>query len=357
MAQELTDALGDIEDPALGADIVSLGLVGSIDVDDGVATVPLALGAPYSPVETDIVASVREAIETAGYDPDLVIDIDDRTLANDPGTPIVVGVASGRSGVGKTTVAVNLAAAVAGRGAAVGLLDLDVDRPTVPRLLGVRDRDLGGDSASVVSLDRHGIVVRSVGSMDPGGDPGRGRAALLEDAITALYAEADWSGVDFLVVDFPIGIGGLRETALDRLPVTGVVGVTTPQTVAIDEYRAFVRAVDRRDAHLLGSVVNMSGLVCPDCGEIERVSDGADRIDREFDAPVLGEIPFDPTVQAANDHGRPIVTSEDRSIVWAFERLAMEALDRIGALRRRSHVVANGPEETGTRDGQVPDTP
>ena len=353
MAQELTAALRRIDDPVFGDDIVSLGLVGDVETADGTATVPLALGAPHSPAETEIAANVREAVSEAGYEPNLVVDIDDETpagLIDD--APNVVAVSSGKGGVGKSTVAANLATALSERGARVGLFDADVYGPNIPRMFGVHDNPgMAADDETIIPLEQYGVKLMSIGFLVGDDDPVIWRGAMVDKMLTQLYDDVAWGELDYFVVDLPPGTGDAQLTMLQQMPVTGAVVVTTPQDVALDNARKGVRMFDQHDTAVLGVVENMSTFVCPDCGSAHEIFDtgGGDNLAGEFDLPLLSRIPLDPAVRESGEDGVPIVLEDDGDTASAFGRLADSTMDEIGRLRRRSHRrVANRAADAQT---------
>ena len=347
-----SDADGDNE-PATDEeiDIVSAGLVGEITVDDGVAHVPLAFGAPYSPAETELAAEVREAVEAAGYEPSLSIAIDDDTPAAADDVPIVIAVSSGKGGVGKSTIATNLAAGIADRGANVGLFDADVYGPNIPRMLGVQGEPVRANrSQEILPIDAHGMKLMSVGFMVEEDMPVVWRGSMVDQTLTELWHDVRWGELDYLVVDLPPGTGDAQLTMLQQMPVMGSVVVTTPQDVALDNARKGVRLFDDHEAEVFGIVENMSAFVCPNCGENHEVfrAGGGSKLAEEFDLPVLSRIPLDPAIGEAGEVGEPIVLGES-TVGELFADLASDVMDHVGRRRRQSHAT-NAESRTETAD-------
>ncbi|WP_435160108.1 P-loop NTPase [Halorubrum sp. SY-15] len=331
---------GDADDPDADAeaDVVSAGLVGDVTVDGDVATIPLALGAPYSPAETALAKAVRSAVETAGFEPSLSVAIDDETPAAGD-APIVIAVSSGKGGVGKSTIAVNLAAGMADRGAAVGLFDTDVYGPNVPRMLGVQGEPVRADRhQQIVPVEAHGLKLMSVGFLVDEDLPVVWRGSLVDQTLTELWHDVNWGHLDYVVVDLPPGTGDAQLTMLQQMPVVGSVVVTTPQDVALDNARKGVRLFDDHEADVLGIVENMSAFTCPSCGDHHEVfrAGGGSRLAEEFDLPVLSRIPLDPAIGDAGEVGEPIVF-DDAPVGERFADLAGTVMDHVGAHRRRSH--------------------
>jgi ATP-binding protein involved in chromosome partitioning len=351
MTDELRDRLAEIDDPRLGDDIVSLGLVGNIEFDDEVAHVPLALGAPHAPAETEIASRVREVVREAGYEPSLSIEIDDQTPAGIvEDAPNVIAVSSGKGGVGKSTVAVNLATAMAQRGAAVGLFDADVYGPNIPRMLGVHDHPgMAEDDETIIPLERHDLQLMSIGFLVGEHDPVIWRGPMVDKVLTQLYHDTAWGDLDYLVVDLPPGTGDAQLTMLQQMPVVGSVVVTTPQDVALDNARKGVRMYDDHDARVLGVVENMSTFVCPDCGGEHDVFDtgGGARLADAYDLPLLGRIPLDPAIRESGESGDPVVAGDTESAT-IVEAIAERVMDRVGEIRRESHRLTASDPDTPT---------
>jgi len=328
-----------IDDGHKDTDIVSQGLVGEIAVDNETAAVPLALGAPYSPAETALAAEVQAAVESAGFEPELSVDVDDETPATEG--PIVIAVSSGKGGVGKSTIAVNLAAGIADRGAAVGLFDADVYGPNIPRMLGVQGEPVRADrNGQIHPVEAHGMKLMSVGFLVDEELPVIWRGSMVDQTLTELYRDVDWGQLEYLIVDLPPGTGDAQLTMLQQMPVLGSVVVTTPQDVALDNARKGVRLFDDHDAEVFGIVENMSAFVCSNCGESHEVfrAGGGTKLAAEFDLPVLGRIPLDPAVGEAGETGEPIVLGET-DVADRFADFAGEVMDCVGRRRRQSHTA------------------
>ncbi|WP_196219630.1 Mrp/NBP35 family ATP-binding protein [Halorubrum sp. BV1] len=341
---DLRDRLRTIDDPALGVDIVSAGLVTDSAVDDGTASIELALGAPHAPEEAAIADRVREVVEEAGLDARLsatVPRLDAGESSVLPEVKNVIAVASGKGGVGKSTVSVNLAAGLADRGANVGLFDADVYGPNVPQMLGV-DEDPG--VATVNGDDRiepptaHGVELMSVGLLIDEDDPVVWRGPVAQNTLTDLFGDVSWGSLDYLVVDLPPGTGDVQLTVLQHLPVTGTVVVTTPQSVSVDDTRRGVQMFGEYRTNVLGVVENMSGFVCPSCGDTHDIfgEDGGRSLAEEVDVPYLGSLPLDPAIRTGADDGEPIVSRDDGATAAAFRDLTGSVANNVGVLRRRA---------------------
>ncbi|ODR79038.1 ATP-binding protein [Haladaptatus sp. W1] len=346
----LLDALSDVIDPDLDDDIVSTGLVTDVELVGETAQVELDLGAPFAPTEASIAADVRDAIRSVGFDPNLQATRgehrDDGAL---PGVKNVIAVASGKGGVGKSTVATNLAAGLAERGARVGILDADVYGPNVPRMLGVDDDPTvshDGDTDRIIPPMAYDVSVMSVGLLVGEEEPVVWRGPMAHNVLSDLFEDVAWGGLDYLVVDLPPGTGDVQLTILQGLPVTGAVVVTTPQDVATDDTRRAMQMFAEYRTSVLGVVENMSTFVCPDCDSTHDLfgEGGGQRLADDVDVPHLGDLPLDPAVRSGADGGRPVVL-ESGETGQAFRDLTGRVADSVGLLGRlkRADVATGSP--------------
>jgi len=341
--ERVRETLTAVEDPALGSDIVSLGLINSIELDDDTVTVDLALGAPYSSAETAIAEEVRELLSAEGLDVQLTANVD-RGLDPDedvlPGVENIIAVSSGKGGVGKSTVAVNLAAGLADMGASVGLFDADVYGPNVPRMVESDERPQATPDETIVPPERYGMKLMSMAFLVGEDDPVIWRGPMIHKLITQLVEDVEWGRLDYMVVDLPPGTGDTQLTLLQSVPISGSVIVTTPQEVALDDARKGLRMFGKHDTPVLGIVENMSGFSCPDCGSVHDIfgSDGGRRFADENDLPFLGELPLDPDVREGGDTGRPVVLDEGSETGDAFRTFVHETADMQGIVHRQRTV-------------------
>jgi ATP-binding protein involved in chromosome partitioning len=335
----LIDALRTVTDPELDDDIVSTGLVTDVRLDGETAQIELDLGAPHAPTEAAIADDVREAVRSVGLVPDLratpTASAEGDVL---PQVKNVVAVASGKGGVGKSTIATNLAAGLADRGARVGILDADVYGPNVPRMLGVDDEPTvshDGETDRIVPPVAHDVEVMSVGLLVDDADPVIWRGPMAHNVLSDLFGDVVWGPLDYLVVDLPPGTGDVQLTILQRLPVTGAVVVTTPQDVATDDTRRAMRMFAEYQTPVLGVVENMSTFRCPDCETTHELfgEGGGETLAAEVDVPHLGDIPLDPAVRSGGDGGRPLVL-EANETGEAFRELTGRVADTVGYLSR-----------------------
>jgi ATP-binding protein involved in chromosome partitioning len=341
--RDVRDRLRAVDDPALGDDIVSLGLVNEVDVDGDQVTVDLGLGAPYSPAETAVAEEVRTTLADAGVAVELSASVD-RGADGDvmPGVKNVIAVASGKGGVGKSTVAVNVAAGLADRGARVGLFDADVYGPNVPRMLGAEEPPRATAEETLVPPERYGLKLMSMAFLVGEDDPVIWRGPMVHKIITQLWEDVEWGALDYMVIDLPPGTGDTQLTLLQSVPITGAAIVTTPQPVAVDDARKGLEMFGTHDTPVLGVVENMSSFRCPDCGGEHDVfgSGGGRALADEHQLPFLGSVPLDPSVRTGDEAGRPVVLDDDGEVGEVGERfrtLAAEIADNVGIVTRRAH--------------------
>jgi ATP-binding protein involved in chromosome partitioning len=338
-ADEVRERLRAVEDPALGDDVVSLGLVNDVSVGDGVASVSLALGAPYSPSESAIADEVRSVLADAGLDAELSAHVPGTTREDDvlPGVNNIVAVASGKGGVGKSTVATNVAAGLAQLGARVGLFDADVYGPNVPRMVGADAPPQATADETIVPPEVYGMKVMSMAFLVGDEDPVIWRGPMVHKVLTQLWEDVEWGELDYMVVDLPPGTGDTQLTMLQTVPLTGAAIVTTPQEVALEDARRGLEMFARHDTPVVGVAENMATFRCPDCGgehDIFGAGGGRDFAD-EHEMPFLGSVPLDPAVRERGDGGRPVVLDEDSDTGDAFRVMTENVANNVGVLRRR----------------------
>lgn len=337
---DVRELLSSVEDPDLGDDIVSLGLVNAIEVDDDTVRVSLALGAPYAPHESQIAADVREVLDAEGLEADISAAIPEQLDPEEqvlPNVTNIIAVASGKGGVGKSTVSVNIAAGLSRLGARVGLFDTDVYGPNVPRMLDADERAQGTEDETIIPPERHGMKLMSMGFLIGEEEPVIWRGAMVHKILTQLIEDVEWGSLDYLVLDMPPGTGDTQLTILQTLPLTGAVIVTTPQDVAVDDARKGLRMFGEHGTNVLGITENMSGFRCPDCGNFHDIfgSGGGEAFAAENNLPFLGGIPLDPAVRSGGDEGKPIVLEDDNETGDAFRTLTENVANNIGIVRRR----------------------
>jgi len=350
-ADDVLSLLSGVEDPDLDDDIVSLGLVNAVDVDDEAIRISLALGAPYAPNESAIADDVRTALADTARDIELTaampaaLRTDDEVL---PNIQNIIAVASGKGGVGKSTVSVNLAAGLAERGARVGLFDADIYGPNVPRMVESDEGPEATEDRTLHPPEQYGVKLMSMDFLVGADDPVIWRGPMVHKVLTQLVEDVEWGSLDYLVVDLPPGTGDTQLTVLQTLPLTGAVIVTTPQQVAIDDAVKGLRMFGEHETPVLGIAENMSSFRCPDCGGSHDIfgSGGGEAFADEENLPFLGAIPLDPAIRAGGDSGKPIVR-EDGKTADAFRTLTENVANNVGIVRRQqaSNHAKTTPEQ------------
>ena len=228
-----------------------------------------------------------------------------------PGVKNLVAVASGKGGVGKTTVAVNLALALLKLGHKVGLLDADVYGPNVPIMLGTHAEPQATSDRRIIPVNAQGLKMISMGLLSPGDKPMIWRGPMLHSVITQFLRSVDWGELDYLIIDLPPGTGDVQLTLIQTVVVTGAVVVTTPSTVALADVRKAIEMFRQVNVEVLGVVENMSTFSCPHCGQAIDIfghGEGANTA-KEYGVPVLGEIEIDPRIRVGGGEGQPIMVA------------------------------------------------
>ncbi len=294
----------------------------------------VALGFPVGGYQSELTAALRGRLAAAGIGAPLDVELESDIRAHAVQRNLrplgdirnVVAVASGKGGVGKSTVAVNLALAWAVQGASVGLLDADIYGPSQPLMLGLSgQRPTIGDDKQLRPLVSHGVSAMSIGFLVDAEQPMVWRGPMVTQALTQLLTETHWGALDYLVVDMPPGTGDIQLTLAQRVPVAGAVIVTTPQDIALADARKGLRMFEKVSVPVLGIVENMSVYTCPQCGHSEHVfgAGGGARMARDYGVRLLGELPLDAHVREEADGGRPsVIAAPDSARARAYLEMA-----------------------------------
>ena len=333
-------ALSTVHDPDLRRDLVALGMIEDLAIDGDRVSFTVALTTPACPVKDDLERQCREAVAALPGVTAVEIKMTSKVRGRAAGTgekkPIdgvahVVAVGSGKGGVGKSTVAVNLAAALALDGARVGLVDADVYGPNVPLMTGIRETPYQKDG-KILPLRAHGLEVMSMGFLVEPGTPVIWRGPMLHGVIQNFTRDVAWGTLDYLVVDLPPGTGDVQLSLAQQVPLSGAVVVCTPQQVALDDAIKAIAMFDKLEVPVLGLIENMSYFVCPNCeARHEIFAHGGARAEAaRRGIPFLGEIPLHPSVREGGDQGAPIVvTAPDAPVAQAFRNAARQLAARL----------------------------
>ena len=329
--QAVWEALKKVNDPELHRDVVSLGMIKDLKVSGGTVSLTLVLTTPACPVRAQFENDVRAAVSkvpgvtqvnlTTGAQVRSVRSFDSQSI---PGVRNVVAVASGKGGVGKTTVSVNLAVALARDGAKVGLMDADIYGPNVPLMMGLEHLPAMKDS-KIIPAENFGVKVMSMGFLVKPAEAVIWRGPMLHGAVNKFLKEVSWGDLDYLVIDMPPGTGDVQLSLAQVISLSGALVVTTPQDVALQDVQRAVSMFEKVKVPVLGVVENMSGFACSHCGKTTDIFDrgGGARAAEAFKVPFLGEIPLVPDVRAGSDSGHPVVlTHPDSPAAVALTQMA-----------------------------------
>lgn len=274
------------------------------------------------------------------------------TPEKDTGLPAMIAVSSGKGGVGKSTVTVNLALALQDAGIRVGIVDADLYGPSIPGMLGLADSGTPAMSPArkVIPAEAHGIKVISMGMLTSDDKPAVLRGPMVTKYLQMFIAQVDWTGIDLLLLDLPPGTGDIQLTLAQAFPLNGAVVVTTPQDVSLRIVRRGLRMMEQVNVPIIGVVENMSGFTCPCCGTVTDIfrQGGGARIAQALDVPFLGSVPLDPDVVESGDAGRPTILDAPQSkAAQAYRNVASALATRVGGDRRGLQTpfdwqVANG---------------
>ncbi|HLG15078.1 MAG TPA: iron-sulfur cluster carrier protein ApbC [Blastocatellia bacterium] len=325
-------ALRGIKDPDLNRDIVELNFIRDLAINEGAVRFRIVLTTPACPVKAQIESAAREAVlglpGVKGVEVKMEAEVPKGRGVGDkqsvPGVRNIIAVSSGKGGVGKSTVAVNLAVALAQRGARVGLLDTDVYGPNVPIMVGVNEEPQVRGQRLLPHV-AYSVKVMSIGFLNRGDRPVVWRGPMLHSAVKQFLYDVEWGELDYLIVDMPPGTGDAQLSLAQLVPVQGAVLVTTPQEVAMADVRKAYNMFEQVHIPVLGIVENMSYFVCSNCSEKHWVfgSGGGEALASLFKTNLLGQIPLSVNVRESGDSGVPIVVSErDSPQAKAFIQIA-----------------------------------
>ncbi|MEZ0327761.1 MAG: Mrp/NBP35 family ATP-binding protein [Fimbriimonas sp.] len=345
---QVLDALRNVVDPDLHRDVVSLGFVKNLVITGGDVAFTIELTTPACPVKEQLQQQAEEHVRAVEGVTQVSIEMTAQvrarvTEAQDliPGVKNCIAIASGKGGVGKSTVTVNLAIALAKTGAKVGVMDADVYGPSIPMMVGADGEHPFTRDQKIVPIQRYGIHVMSLGFLLEEGQAVLWRGPMVAGTVKQLLGDVDWGDLDYLLVDLPPGTGDAPMSLAQLVPLTGVIIVTTPHHVAANIAGKSVQLFRRLNAPILGVVENMAGFVCPHCNEVTKVFAGTtgEEMASTLKVPYLGSVPLDPSVSEAGDKGVPaLISAPHRPQAEAFTEIA-------GRVAQQVSIVAMGRVE------------
>jgi len=345
--EQVYNALRHVEDPDLKKDLVTLNMIEDLKIEGNKLSFSVVLTTPACPMKAMLENACKNAIRHfVSKDVELSINMTSRVTSRPEralaGIKNIIVVASGKGGVGKSTVAVNLALGLAKKGASVGLIDADIYGPSIPIMFGVEDarpkasQNEAGQTR-IEPIEKYGIKLLSIGFFTDPNQPVPWRGPMVSTAVKQLFNDADWGELDYLVVDLPPGTGDIHITVSQGFPVTGAVIVTTPQNVALADARKGVGMflMDSIKIPLIGIVENMSYFTPAELPENKYYifgKNGGQALAEQFNAPFLGEIPLVKSISDAGDIGKPVILEEDNILGPVFLQIAERVAQQVAIL-------------------------
>ena len=346
-------ALRVVMDPDLRKDIVSLGFIKDLQIDGGGVAFAIELTTPACPVKEQLreqaMAAVKALAGVTAVNVRMTANVQSASMPETgrqplPGVKNVIAVGAGKGGVGKTTVSVNLALALAKFGSRVGILDGDIYGPNVPIMMGLNTQ-LGTDGKQIVPAEAYGVQVVSIGFLTSDDAPIIWRGPMLHSAIQQFFKEVAWKDLDYLIVDMPPGTGDVALSLSQTVPVVGAVVVTTPQQVSLADSRRAVRMYQKLNIPTLGMVENMSYYACPNCHHEADIfgHGGGEQLAQTMEVPFLGRLPIYQPIREGGDTGVPVVFAEPESVAGrAFMSLAERVAAQVSIAAHKAAVANKG---------------
>ncbi len=342
---EVLSALKKVDDAGVNKDLMMLNSIKSLDVKGNNLSITVSLSVPQSSVTEELKNKFKAALKSEfpslenidlSILPKVTSPQEEKKENILPGIKNTIAVASGKGGVGKSTVAVNLAVALAKDGAKVGLLDADIYGPSIPLMMGLTDKPKvyqDRNTNKIIPIEKFGIKLISMGLLVEDNAPVIWRGPMASGAVKQFMTDVDWGELDYLIFDLPPGTGDIQLTLVQTIPLTGAVIVTTPQEVSLIDARKALKMFTRVNVPVLGVVENMSYFIAPDTGNKYDIfgTGGGSKIASELEVPFLGGIPIDPGIRAGGDEGVPIVEgasgSEHADVIMEISRKMTEEVN------------------------------
>jgi ATP-binding protein involved in chromosome partitioning len=348
--KEVLKVLGNVRDPDLGRDIVSLGFVKQVEISGDKADVTIELTTPACPVKEQMRTQAEEWILTVPGIRQVNVNMTAQVRSSAgpaagqflPGVKNVIAVASGKGGVGKSTVSANLALALQRSGASVGLLDADIYGPSIPTILGITSKPAADAKNFLIPVSQYGLKVISVGFFISEDEAVIWRGPMLNKLLDQFLGMVNWGELDYMIIDLPPGTGDIQLSLCQKIPLAGAVIVSTPQDVAIKVAQKAITMFRKLNTPVLGMIENMSYFVCGHCGEREEIfgTGGARRAAERLEIPFLGSIPLATSVRSSSDEGRPeMIDHPDRPMAQAFMRVAENLAAQLSIAAMKGELV------------------
>jgi ATP-binding protein involved in chromosome partitioning len=326
--EQIKEALGNVIDPDLGKDLITLNMIEDIAIDGKKVSFTVNLTTPACPMKEEIKRACVNAIvhlvdKEAIVEPNMSSKVQQsKQLEKDEtdtlsGVKNIIAVASGKGGVGKSTVSVNIAVALARSGAKVGIVDTDIYGPSIPTMFNVRERPDINTRRKLIPLEKYGVKLLSMGLLVDQDQAVVWRGPMVSSAVKQFLNEAEWGELDYLIMDLPPGTGDIQLTIVQTVPLTGAVIVSTPQDVALDDARKGVAMFRKVNVPVLGIIENMAYFTPPDMQDKRYYifgRDGARKLAERLEVPFLGEVPLEQAMREGGDYGKPVAADEELTV-------------------------------------------
>ena len=331
--QDLLQALAAVQDPHTGKDFVSTRALRNLHISGGDVAFDVELGYPakslYPSLRSSFVAAAKGVPGVDNVSVNIGFKVATHAVQRGvqllAGVKNIIGVASGKGGVGKSTTSVNLALALAAEGASVGILDADIYGPSVPMMMGAQGKPSSTDGKSMDPLENYGVQLMSIGFLVESDQAMIWRGPMATQALDQLLRQTNWRELDYLIVDMPPGTGDIQLSLSQRVPMTGAVIVTTPQDIALLDAKKGIKMFEKVGVPILGIVENMAVHVCTNCGHAEHIfgEGGGKRMAAEYKMDYLGALPLDMQIRLQADSGKPTVVADpDGEVAQIYKQVA-----------------------------------
>ena len=342
---QVETALKEVIDPYLEQDLVAAKSVKNIKVDGGNVAVDIVLGYPAKGSQADLAAKLKAKVAAIPGVAGATINISSKVVSHGvqkgvkpiEGVKNIIAIASGKGGVGKSTVAVNLALALSAEGATVGILDADIYGPSQPRMLGVSMKPESKDGKKMEPIMSYHLQAMSIGFLVDEETPMIWRGPMVTQALEQLLRETNWQDLDYLIIDLPPGTGDIQLTLAQKVPVTGALIVTTPQDIALLDARKGLKMFEKVEIPVMGVVENMSTHICSKCGHEEHIfgEGGGRRMAEENDVDFVGSIPLDIRIREQTDGGKPTVVADpDGRLAQIYRDIARRVAGKLSKQKK-----------------------